>query len=69
MVQAVNLSQAVLLRARGGADDPAALIIGPVDTVPIEAAGQFPPGHYEVVLKVYGNQLAESEVRGEFDMY
>ncbi len=52
-----------------GADDPAALIIGPVDSVPIGAAGQFPPGRYEVVLKVYGNQLAESEVRGRFDMY
>ncbi|VUZ85159.1 hypothetical protein MELA_01535 [Candidatus Methylomirabilis lanthanidiphila] len=52
-----------------GADDPAALIIGPVDTVPIGMAGQFPPGHYEIVLKVYGNQLAESEVRGGFDLY
>lgn len=51
------------------ADDPAALIIGPIDTVPIGATGQFPPGHYEIVLRVYGNQLAESEVRGGFDMY
>jgi hypothetical protein len=58
-----------VVEATWSADDPAALIMGPVDTVPIGATGQFPPGHYEVVLKVYGNQLAESEVRGGFDMY
>jgi hypothetical protein len=58
-----------VVEATWGADNPAALIIGPVDTVPIGAAGQFSPGRYEIVLKVYGNQLAESEVRGEFDMY
>jgi hypothetical protein len=52
-----------------GADDPAALVIGPVDTVPIGTGGQFPPGHYEIVLKAYGNQLAESEVHGGFDIY
>ncbi len=58
-----------VVEAAWGADDPTALIIGPVDTVPIGTAGQFRPGHYEMVLKVYGNQLAESEVRGGFDMY
>ncbi|PWB77782.1 MAG: hypothetical protein C3F08_09375 [Candidatus Methylomirabilota bacterium] len=51
------------------ADNPAALITGPVDTVPIGPGGQFPSGHYEVALKVYGNRLAESEVRGGFDIY
>ena len=51
-----------------GADDPTARIIGPVDTVPIDTAEQFRPGHYEVVLRVYGNQLAETEVRGGFDI-
>lgn len=58
-----------VVEATWGADDPAALIIGPVDTVPIRTVGQFPPGRYKIVLKVYGNQLAESEVRGGFDMY
>jgi len=58
-----------VVEAAWGADDPAALIIGPVDTVPIQTSGQFPPGRYEVVLKVYGNQLAESEVHGGFDIY
>lgn len=52
-----------------GADDPTALILGHVDTVPIGTGGQFSPGHYEVVLKVYGNQLSESQVRGGFDVY
>ncbi|MDE2059726.1 MAG: hypothetical protein KGL31_05360 [candidate division NC10 bacterium] len=58
-----------VVEATWGADDPAALVIGPVDTVPIGTGGQFPPGHYEIVLKAYGNQLAESEVRGGFDIY
>ncbi len=58
-----------VVEATWGADDPAAFIIGPVDTVPTGTAGQLPPGHYEIVLKVYGNQLAESEVRGGFDIY
>lgn len=52
-----------------GAEDPTVMIIGPADDDPIRTVGQFPPGHYEIVLKVYGNQLAESEVRGGFDIY
>jgi hypothetical protein len=58
-----------VLEAVWGADDPAVMIIGPADNDPIRTVGQLPPGHYEVVLKVYGNQLAESEIRGGFDMY
>ncbi|PTL37093.1 hypothetical protein CLG94_00750 [Candidatus Methylomirabilis limnetica] len=58
-----------VFEATWGADDPVALIIGPVDTVPIGATSQFLRGHYEVVLKVYGNKLAESEVHGGFDIY
>ena len=33
-----------VVEATWGGDDPAALIIGPVDTVPIGTAGQFRPG-------------------------
>lgn len=58
-----------VVEATWGADDPAVLIIGPVDTVPMQTSSQFPPGRYEIVLNVYGNQLAESEVRGGFNMY
>jgi hypothetical protein len=58
-----------VVEATWGADDPTALVIGPVDKIPIGTTGQFPPGRYEIVLKVYGNQLAESEIRGGFDMY
>jgi hypothetical protein len=58
-----------VVEAMWGADDPTALVIGPIDTVALGTTDQFPRGHYEIVLKVYGNQLAESEVRGGFDMY
>ncbi len=57
-----------VVEATWAADEPVALIIGPVDTVPIGTGGQFPPGHYEIVLKMYGNQLGESEVRGGLDI-
>jgi len=57
-----------LVEATWGADDPAAIIVGPADTDPIRTVGQFPPGHYTIVLKVYGNQLSESEVRGGFNV-
>ncbi|MDD5559993.1 hypothetical protein [Candidatus Methylomirabilis sp.] len=58
-----------VVEATWGADDPAVLIIGPVDTVPVQTSSQFPPGRYEIVLNVYGNQLAESKVRGGFKIY
>ncbi len=58
-----------VIEAAWGADDATVMIIGPADDDPIRTVGQFPPGHYEIVLKVYGNQLAESEVRGGFDIY
>lgn len=58
-----------VLEAVWGADDHTVMIIGPSDNDPIRIVGQLPPGHYEIVLKVYGNQLAESEVRGGFDIY
>lgn len=58
-----------IIEAAWGADDPTVMIIGPADNDPIRTVGQFPPGHYEIVLKVYGNQLAESEVRGGFDIH
>ena len=57
-----------VVEATWGADDPAVIIIGPADTYPIRTAGQFPPGHYTIVLKVYGNQLSESEVHGGYDI-
>lgn len=57
-----------VVEATWGADDLAASVTGPVDDA-IGAVGQFPPGHYEVILKVYGNQLPESEVRGGFEIY
>lgn len=55
-----------LVEATWGADDPVAIVAGPVDTDPIRTVGQFPPGRYTIVLKIYGNRLSESEVRGEF---
>lgn len=58
-----------IIEATWGADDPTVRIVGPADNDPIRTVGQFPPGHYGLVLKVYGNQLAESEVRGGFDIY
>jgi len=58
-----------VIEATWGADDPAVVIIGPADTYPIRTVGQFPPGPYTIILKVYGNQLSEPEVRGGFDIY
>lgn len=51
-----------------GADDQTVSVIGPADTYPIRTVGQFPPGRYTIVLKIYGNQLSESEVRGGFNI-
>src|SRR5574337_116500 len=42
--------------AMWGADEPAALVVGSVDTVAMSTANRFSPGHYEIVLKVYGNR-------------
>lgn len=58
-----------VIEAAWGAEDRTVMIVGPADDDPIRTVGQFPPGHYEIVLKVYGNQLAESEVRGGFDIH
>lgn len=58
-----------VVEATWGADNLTAIVAGPTDTNPIRTIGQFPPGRYEIVLKVYGNQLPESEVRGGFDIY
>lgn len=58
-----------VIEAAWGAEDATVMIVGPADDDPIRTVGQFPPGHYEIVLKVYGNQLAESEVRTGFDIY
>lgn len=57
-----------VIEAAWGADDSTVMIIGPADNDPIRTVGQLPPGHYDIVLKVYGNQLAESEVRSGFDI-
>src|SRR5574337_3606 len=57
-----------VVEATWSADDSTAVIVGPIDTVAVRTANQLPPGHYDIVLKVYGNQLAESEVRGGFDI-
>lgn len=57
-----------VVEAAWGADELATSVIGPVEDS-IRTVGQFLPGHYQIVLKVYGNRLPESEVRGGFDMY
>lgn len=58
-----------VIEAAWGAEDATVMIVGPADDDPIRTVGQLPPGHYKIVLKVYGNQLAESEVRGGFDIH
>lgn len=63
-----NSAAGGVVEATWGADDQTISAVGPADPYPIRTVGQFPPGHYTIVLKIYGNQLSESEVRGGFNV-
>jgi hypothetical protein len=63
-----NSAAGGVVEATWGADDRAVSVIGPADPYPFRTVGQFPPGHYTIVLKIYGNRLSESEVRGGFNV-
>ncbi len=63
-----NSAAGGVVEATWDADDQTVSAVGPADPYPIRTVGQFPPGHYTIVLKIYGNRLSESEVRGGFNV-